>query len=65
MVSSQRCTMATPTWGLSLTQHGFPLACITARASTQVANPSAIPERAKRLVLEDDLLSKTNSGFLE
>ena len=43
-----------------------PLACITALASTQVANPSAIPEANKRLgaLAMTAESTKTKSGFL-
>ena len=47
-ISSQRCAIATPARVWCLPSMVFPLACITARASTQVAKPSAIPEASKR-----------------
>ena len=47
-ISSQRSAMATPARVWCLPSIVFPLACITARASTQVAKPSAIPDANKR-----------------
>ena len=47
-ISSQRSAMATPASVWCLPSMVLPFACITARASTQVAKPSAIPEASKR-----------------
>ena len=66
-VSSHFFAIATPANVCSCPNIVFPFACKTARASTQVAKPSAIPDANKRLgACEITFVStKTKSGFLE